>query len=123
MFWGKKELVLPNVPDEHVVTLGEGASVLQHAGRYGEALDIPDLYIKQCGITHTGSFKDLGMTALVSQVNHMVQSGKIDILGVACASTGDTSAALAAYCAAAGILRGTHSCWENFTSPTCPANE
>ncbi|MEK7415152.1 MAG: threonine synthase, partial [Planctomycetota bacterium] len=57
----------------------------------------------QCGVSHTGSFKDLGMTVLVSQVNHMVRSGKRQILGVACASTGDTSAALAAYCAAAGL--------------------
>ena len=45
-------------------------------------LDVGRLAIKQCGTTHTGSFKDLGMTVLVSQVNHMVQSGKHDILGV-----------------------------------------
>ena len=70
--WGK-ELVLPHIPDEHIVTLGEGASVLQHTARYGESLDIPDFHIKQCGITHTGSFKDLGMTVLVSQVNHMLK--------------------------------------------------
>lgn len=101
--WGKKELVLPNLPDEHVVSLDEGATPLVGAGRYGEQLGLPDLWIKQCGTSHTGSFKDLGMTVLVSQVNHLVRSGRHEILGVACASTGDTSAALAAYCAAAGL--------------------
>src|SRR6185436_15317809 len=42
------------------------------------------------------------MTVLVSQVNHMRKKG-VPIKAIACASTGDTSAALAAYCAAAGI--------------------
>lgn len=101
--WGKKELVLPGIPDEHVVTLGEGTTTLQHTGRYGADLGLDNCYIKQCGTSHTGSFKDLGMTVLVSQVNHMLQTGTVDLMGVACASTGDTSAALAAYCAAAGI--------------------
>ncbi|MDA3961028.1 MAG: threonine synthase [Planctomycetota bacterium] len=101
--WGKKELVLPGIPDEHVVSLGEGATPLVHTGRYGEQLGLDELYLKQCGTTHTGSFKDLGMTVLVSQVNHIVKSSDSGILGVACASTGDTSAALAAYCAAAGL--------------------
>ena len=64
------------------------------------ALD--DLWVKQCGNSHTGSFKDLGMTVLVSTVKQMIADGK-PIRAVACASTGDTSAALAAYGAAAGI--------------------
>jgi len=51
---------------------------------------------------HSGSFKDLGMTVLVSQVKQMISEGT-PIQAVACASTGDTSAALAVYCAAAGI--------------------
>jgi threonine synthase len=55
-----------------------------------------------CGNSHTGSFKDLGMTVLVSTVKQMIADGK-DIKAIACASTGDTSAALAAYCAVAGI--------------------
>ncbi|KAI4999870.1 hypothetical protein ZWY2020_004459 [Hordeum vulgare] len=63
-----------------------------------------DLWVKQCGISHTGSFKDLGMTALVSQVNRLRRAPlSRPINGVGCASTGDTSAALSAYCAAAGI--------------------
>ncbi|KAJ7566319.1 hypothetical protein O6H91_02G096800 [Diphasiastrum complanatum] len=65
-------------------------------------LQMNDLWVKQCGISHTGSFKDLGMTVLVSQVNRLRRMKK-PLLGVGCASTGDTSAALSAYCAAAGI--------------------
>jgi threonine synthase len=53
-------------------------------------------------VTHTGSFKDLGMTVLVSAVQEMRARG-VPVRAVACASTGDTSAALSAYCAAAGI--------------------
>ena len=102
--WGKKELVLPGIPDEHVVSLDEGGSNLFWAERFGREIGVSDLWVKQCGVSHTGSFKDLGMTVLVSQVNHLMKSGKQPgIMGVACASTGDTSAALAAYCAAAGI--------------------
>ncbi|MCP4516297.1 MAG: threonine synthase, partial [Delftia sp.] len=63
---------------------------------------IPDLWVKLCGNSHTGSFKDLGMTVLVSVVRQMMADGK-PISAVACASTGDTSAALSAYAAAAGI--------------------
>ena len=101
--WGKKEMVLPNIPDEDIVSLDEGGTNLFWADRFGRELGLADLWVKQCGVSHTGSFKDLGMTVLVSQVNHMIKSGKHRIMGVACASTGDTSAALAAYCAAAGI--------------------
>ncbi len=65
-------------------------------------IGVEDLWIKLCGNTHSGSFKDLGMTVLVSQVKQMISEGA-PIKAVACASTGDTSAALATYCAAAGI--------------------
>ncbi len=100
--WGKKEWVNPHVDVENVVSLFEGGSNLFWAERLGREMGLDDLWIKQCGNSHTGSFKDLGMTVLVSQVKQMIAEGK-PILGVACASTGDTSAALAAYCAAAGI--------------------
>jgi threonine synthase len=63
---------------------------------------VPDLWVKLCGNSHSGSFKDLGMTVLVSVVRQMIADGKA-IRAVACASTGDTSAALATYAAAAGI--------------------
>jgi len=100
--WGKKEWVLPEVDNENVVSMYEGNSNLFWADRYGRQLGLEDLWIKQCGNSHTGSFKDLGMTALVSMVKEMIARGK-SIPAVACASTGDTSAALSAYAAAAGI--------------------
>ncbi len=100
--WGKKELVCPNVQNKNIVSLYEGGSNLFWAERFGREIGLKALWIKQCGNAHTGSFKDLGMTVLVSMVKQMLYEGK-KILGVACASTGDTSAALAAYCAAAGI--------------------
>ncbi|MGR3317454.1 MAG: threonine synthase [Candidatus Anammoxibacter sp.] len=100
--WGKKELVCPNIEDKNIVSLYEGGTNLFWAERLGEEIGADDLWIKQCGDSHSGSFKDLGMTVLVSMVKQMISEGK-DIPAVACASTGDTSAALSAYCAAAGI--------------------
>jgi len=100
--WGKKEWVQPHVADENVVSMMEGGTNLLWAERYGKSIGLPELWVKQCGVSHTGSFKDLGMTVLVSTVKQMISDGK-PIRAVACASTGDTSAALAAYAAAAGI--------------------
>ncbi len=100
--WGKKEWVLPNIQTENIVTSGEGGTHLYDASRWAKDLGLSGLYIKQCGISHTGSFKDLGMTVLVSQVKQMISDG-VKIKAVACASTGDTSAALASYAAKAGI--------------------
>jgi threonine synthase len=100
--WGKKEWVAPHVADDNVVSLDEGGTNLFWAERYGAQLGLTDLWVKMCGNSHTGSFKDLGMTVLVSTVKQMIADGA-PIKAVACASTGDTSAALAAYCAVAGI--------------------
>jgi len=100
--WGKKEWVCPNLENENVVSTLEGGTNLFWAERLGNQLGLSDLWIKQCGMAHTGSFKDLGMTVLVSMVKQMISEGR-NIRAVACASTGDTSAALAAYCAVAGI--------------------
>ena len=100
--WGKKEWVLPGIDPANVVSMYEGHTNLFWAERYGRQLGLEDLWLKLCGNSHTGSFKDLGMTVLISQVNDMIARGE-DIRAVACASTGDTSAALAAYAAAAGI--------------------
>jgi threonine synthase len=100
--WGKKEWVQPHIADENVVSMMEGGTNLLWAERYGKSLGLPELWVKQCGVSHTGSFKDLGMTVLVSTVKQMIADGK-PIRAVACASTGDTSAALAAYAAAAGV--------------------
>lgn len=101
--WSKREWVAPEIPDHAIVTTGEGMTPLFPARRLALELGIGELLIKQCGTTHTGSFKDLGMTVLVSVVNHAVKSGALAMRAIACASTGDTSAALAAYGAAAGL--------------------
>jgi len=99
--WGKKEWVCPSLENENVVSMYEGHTNCFLAGRLGEQLGLPDLWIKLCGNSHTGSFKDLGMTVLISVVKQMLADGQ-PIRAVVCASTGDTSAALAAYAAAAG---------------------
>lgn len=100
--WGKKELVFPNVDNKNVVSLYEGGTNLYFAERFGNSLGLEDLWIKQSGNSHSGSFKDLGITVLISAVNQIISNGN-DIKAVVCASTGDTSASLSAYCAAAGI--------------------
>ncbi len=100
--WGKKEWVLPQIDDNNIVSLYEGGSNLFWAERFGKLVGVDNLWVKLCGNSHSGSFKDLGMTVLVSQVKQMISEGA-PIQAVACASTGDTSAALAVYCAAAGI--------------------
>ena len=100
--WGKKEMVCPVVDDENIVSMYEGGSNLLWAERLGDEIGIDELWVKQCGNSHTGSFKDLGMTVLVSMVRQM-RSDCQEVPAIACASTGDTAAALAAYGAAAGI--------------------
>src|SRR5262249_24660544 len=100
--WGKHEWVAPQLGPRHIVSMAEGATHLMPLPRYAAELGLGDVRVKQCGTSHTGSFKDLGMTVLVSMVKQMIAGGQ-PIRAVACASTGDTSAALAAYAAAAGI--------------------
>ena len=68
--WGKREWVMPEVGDASIVSTGEGGTNLFWAERLGKEIDLPDLWVKQCGNAHTGSFKDLGMTVLVSVVRH-----------------------------------------------------
>lgn len=100
--WGKREWVMPQIPDDDIVSTYEGGTNLFWAERYGKQLGLDDLWVKLCGNSHSGSFKDLGMTVLVSVVNHAIKQG-LEVKAVACASTGDTSASLAAYGAAAGL--------------------
>jgi len=100
--WGKREWIAPGVPDEAIVSMDEGGTNLFWADRYGKSIGLDDVWVKLCGNSHTGSFKDLGMTVLVSVVRHAIREG-LDVRAIACASTGDTSASLAAYGAAAGL--------------------
>ena len=100
--WGKKEWVAPQRRRRQRRLAGRG----RHQPVLGRALRQASSAwttsgSSMCGNSHTGSFKDLGMTVLVSCVKQMIADGK-PIQAVACASTGDTSAALAAYCAVAG---------------------
>jgi len=100
--WGKKEWVCPSIDSDNIISMYEGHTNLFWAERLGKEIGVSDLWIKLSGNSHTGSFKDLGMTVLVSVVRQMRAMGR-PIRAIACASTGDTSAALACYCAAADI--------------------
>ncbi|HEX5058951.1 MAG TPA: threonine synthase [Kofleriaceae bacterium] len=100
--WGKHEWVAPQLRASNIVSFLEGVTHLTRVPHYARELGLGDVRVKQCGTSHSGSFKDLGMTVLVSMVKQMITNGQ-PIRAIACASTGDTSAALAAYAAAAGI--------------------
>jgi len=100
--WGKHEWVAPELRTEHIVSMAEGGTHLMRVPAYAREIGLGDVRVKQCGTSHSGSFKDLGMTVLVSMVKQMIAGGA-KLRAIACASTGDTSAALAAYAAAAGI--------------------
>jgi threonine synthase len=100
--WGKREWVMPGIADDLIVSMDEGGSNLFWAERFGKSLGLSDLWVKLCGNSHSGSFKDLGMTVLVSVVRQALRDG-LKVKAIACASTGDTSASLAAYGAAAGL--------------------
>ncbi len=79
------------------VTLGEGATGLHRCDRLAAELGLAALHVKNEGENPTGSFKDRGMTV------GMTHARTLGVQSVACASTGNTSAALAAYAARAGL--------------------
>jgi threonine synthase len=101
--WAFREWVFPGLQDKDIVTTFEGRSPLLPVPRLAARWGIGSLAIKQCGHTHTGSFKDLGMTVLVSVAQAAMAEAPAFPRALACASTGDTSAALAAYGALAQI--------------------
>jgi threonine synthase len=101
--WGKREWVAPDVPDDCIVSTSEGGTNVFWADRLGREIGVTELWIKLCGNSHTGSFKDLGMTVLVSVVQQAFKRGELSTRVLCCASTGDTSASLAAYGAVAGL--------------------
>ena len=94
--WRFRDL-LPIVADEQVVTLREGNTPLYELPKCARAVGLNWLLAKHQGMNPTGSFKDTGMTAALSVA---VSRG---FEWVACASTGNTSAAMAAYAARAGL--------------------
>lgn len=82
---------------DYVVTLGEGNSPLLDAPKSAGYAGLNNLKIKHLGWNPSGSFKDHGMTVAITQARKL--GSKI----VVCASTGNTSASMAAYCARCGI--------------------
>jgi threonine synthase len=93
--WRFHEL-LPFAPPEIVVTIGEGQTLLRPADKVAEYVGVNagNLFLQYEGLNPSGSFKDNGMTAAFTHAR-MVGARR-----VACASTGNTSAALAVYCSA-----------------------
>jgi len=91
--WRYREHVLPDLPEDAIVSKPEGATRLYAPGELGKELGLARLHVKHEGENPTLSFKDRGMTAGVSWAR-LLGFGE-----VACASTGDTSAALASYAA------------------------
>ncbi len=93
--WRFREL-LPFAPPDQVVTIGEGQTLLQVADKVGQyvGMDAGRLMLQYEGMNPSGSFKDNGMTAAFTHAR-MVGAKR-----VACASTGNTSAALSVFCSA-----------------------
>jgi threonine synthase len=81
------------------ISIREGNTPLYRCDRLAKSMGIEDanLYVKHEGLNPTGSFKDRGMTVGVTKAM------ELGVKGVACASTGNTSASLSAYAARAGI--------------------
>ncbi|MFZ3263808.1 MAG: threonine synthase [Terriglobales bacterium] len=90
--WRFREL-LPHIPEEHTITLGEGNTPLYHLHRCARSTGVENLYAKHQGMNPTASFKDTGMTFAASSAHER------GFKWVACASTGNTSASMAAYAA------------------------
>jgi threonine synthase len=93
--WRFREIVLPSA--ESVVSHPEGNTPLLHRVALDRWVGLDHLLLKHEGHNPTGSFKDRGMTVGVTQ------AVRIGATAVACASTGNTSASLAAYAAQAGL--------------------
>ena len=88
---------LPFTDDAPIVSLGEGNTPLYDAPRSADYCRLPQLKLKHQGCNPTGSFKDTGMTVAVTQAQ------QLGARFVACASTGNTAASLAAYAARAEL--------------------
>jgi len=83
---------------DHVITLGEGNTPLLRVEECSRYTGAENLYVKHQGFNPTGSFKDPGMSAAITQAKIL------EMKAVACASTGNTSASMAAYARRAGML-------------------
>ncbi len=98
--WRFHEL-LPFAPQERIVTVGEGQTLLQQTDSVGSYIGMNPgtLYLQYEGMNPSGSFKDNGMCAAFTHA-HMMGAKR-----AACASTGNTSASLALYCSATRLMK------------------
>jgi threonine synthase len=98
--WRFHEL-LPFAPPDRVLTIGEGQTILQRADAVAGYVGVETgrLFLQYEGMNPSGSFKDNGMTAAFTHAR-MVGARR-----AACASTGNTSASLAVFCSATGLMR------------------
>jgi threonine synthase len=97
--WRFRELLPALKTEDNIITLREGNTPLYELPRCSRITGVPHLFAKHQGMNPTGSFKDTGMTVAASFAR------QAEFRWVACASTGNTSASMAAY-AARGGLRG-----------------
>jgi threonine synthase len=95
--WRFRELLPAPVSTEHVVTLREGNTPLYELPQCSRITGMEQLYAKHQGMNPTGSFKDTGMTVAATFAH------EAGYRWVACASTGNTSASMAAYAARGGM--------------------
>jgi threonine synthase len=93
--------LLPFATPDSVVTVGEGQTLLQQADGVGQFVGMKPgrLYLQYEGLNPSGSFKDNGMSAAFTHAR------AIGAKRAACASTGNTSASLALYCAATRLMK------------------
>ena len=94
--WRYKELIL-DLPDDQIITKQEGNTRLYPSGKAGQFAGIKNFLLKHEGENPTGSFKDRGMTCGITAAK------MLNANSVACASTGNTSASMAAYAAVSGF--------------------
>ncbi len=93
--------LLPFAKPENVVTIGEGQTLLQHAPAVAKFVGLRGgkLHLQYEGMNPSGSFKDNGMSAAFTHAH------SIGAKRAACASTGNTSASLAAYCSVSKLMK------------------
>jgi threonine synthase len=98
--WRFREL-LPFAPNDQIVTIGEGQTILQRSDAVGRYVgqNAGRLFLQYEGLNPSGSFKDNGMTAAATHARMV--GAKL----AACASTGNTSASLAIYAGVSGLFR------------------
>jgi len=98
--WRFRELI-GFAPDDQIVTIGEGQTILQQSSAVARYCGMNDdkLYLQYEGLNPSGSFKDNGMTAAVTHAR------MVGATQAACASTGNTSASLAIFGSCTGLMQ------------------